>query len=430
MNGNRPFVVLGVAALILLALFYYFGKGGKARTFNWKETYALDSKEPYGAFVFHELLASNEYPVDNITQSLKDELPENPDTVSNYIFVGQSLFLDSTDTQRLLRFVENGNNALIASKTIPYDLMFYIVQQECIEGLWDDYERSYSDTLMTMDFDHPTLADKQGYSYKYIDKFEVKRYTWHYIDSVHFCGDSSSLTSLGTWRTDNGDSNTNFAKIRFGTGHFYLHTNPIAFTNIQLLDQRRKDYAQGVLAHLPKGKNYWDAYGQQDESIGRMQNDEEDLTQASLSGKTPLQYVLSQPPLAWAWYVLLALAILYLFFKAKRRQRIIPVLHENRNTSLEFVSTVGSLYFQQKKHRNIALKQMQLFLNQVRNRYGIATKVLGTAFEQQLSQLSEVPLVEIKALMAMHRDIEQHAIPEKTLIAFNRAIEDFYEKCK
>lgn len=430
MNGKRPFIILGLAAVILLGLFIYFGKGGTARTFNWKENYKKGNDDPNGASVAYELLNGDKaYPVTDIVKSVKEDLPEDPDTLSNYIFIGPSLYLDSMDTQRLLTFVENGNNAFISSKTIPYDLMFYLNYEECEGAFWDDYGQ-FTDTLVTANFDHPDLLDSTAYTYKFIKKFSVEEYLWNYIDSSHFCGDASSLTALGSWKGTKGSPKVNFVKAKYGSGYFYLHSTPLMFSNLQMLDEHRSNYANKVFAHLPKGGLYWDVYGKQDENIGRKQNEAENESIASLSEKSPLQYILSQAPLAWAWYLMLVLAILFLFFRAKRRQRIIPVLHENKNTSLEFVSTIGGLYFQQKNHRNISLKQMQLFLNFVRNRFGISTKDLDSNFVSQLGQLSEVPQVEVENLFLVYKNIQKtHAISEDKLIEFNTLLEAFYAKC-
>ena len=87
-----------------------------------------------------------------------------------------------------------------------------------------------------------------------------------------------------------------------------------------------------------------------------------------------MQYIFSQPALKFAWLILLAMAVLYALFGAKRRQQHIPILESNRNTSLEFINTIGLLYFQQQDHKVIFEKIMQLFRAHLRRRYGLTFK--------------------------------------------------------
>jgi hypothetical protein len=49
-------------------------------------------------------------------------------------------------------------------------------------------------------------------------------------------------------------------------------------------------------------------------------------------------------------------------------------MEANRNTSLEFINTIGLLYFQQQDHKVIFEKIMQLFKAHLRRRYGLMLK--------------------------------------------------------
>ena len=428
MKDKRPLIIFGIAAVILLIVFLYIMGGG--RRFDWSENYKEDNKNPYGTYIVHTLL-KDYYPnlqFTDITKSIHEELPvDSIETKANYIFIGEGLYMDTADVDQLLAFVKNGNNAFISSKSIPYDLMFYVYYEECNDYFWDDY-LSIQDSLGHLNLIHEKLKSPYELDFKYIVKGNSKSYNWNYIDSVYFCEQDYSFIRLGTV---NGEY-INFAKIKYGEGDFYFHTNPIAFSNIQLLDQTGISYANKVFSHLEEGPIFWDAYSRVREGVSRRRNQNESHNpERALSAEGPLSYILDQSPLAWAWYLLLTSALLYLLFRAKRKQRIIPVYEGNKNTSLEFISTIGSLYFLQNDHKKLCKQKMKLFLGHVRDRYNITTKKIDPAFVEKLSTKSEIPEAIINKILDYYKNIDSsNFVSDNTLINFHQELAKFYKNSK
>ncbi len=428
MKDKRPVIIFGIAFVLLLLVFLLIK--GSGPNFNWTEDYREKSKEPYGTFVVHGLLDKYfpAHELKDIGSSVEKELPTEEGTEkANYVFVGEGLYMDTSDVDQLLAFVEKGNNALIASKSIPYDLMFYVYYEECNDYFWDDYVH-IQDSMGRFNMLHDSLKSEMDIDFRFIKKGKADSYKWHYIDSVYFCEEDYSFIRLGTV---NGDK-VNFAKIKYGEGYFYFHTNPIAFSNIQLLDEVGLEYASKVFSHLDEGPIYWDTYSRVRESVSRRRNSMRELNpERELSGEGPLDYILDQPSLTWAWYLLLACGFLYLLFRAKRSQRIIPVIEGNQNTSLEFISTIGSLYFLQNDHKKLSIQKMKLFLGHVRNRYSITTKEINEEFVKKLSIKSEVPEKVINKILEFYQNIKGSTfISDKTLIDFHQALEMFYKNRK
>ncbi|MEM6963274.1 MAG: hypothetical protein AAF573_00825 [Bacteroidota bacterium] len=427
MNDKRPFFILGIAAVVLLLLFVFLGNGGSK--YDWSENYEAESKEPYGSYVIHSML--NDYfpnnTLTNITESVDDELPLGKGEKSNYVFMGESMFLDSADVTTLLNFVNEGNNAFISSKTIPFDLMFELYYDECNLEPWDDYA-GVTDTMVVFNFNHPQLKDDEGYSYKYFDANKVMEYQWHYIDSVYFCDEPYSMVQLGTL----SGNRVNFAKKEYGSGAFYLHTTPINFTNFQLLDKVGLEYANKIFSHLDEGDIYWDEYSRQGEGFGRAYNRRAGGGgNRSIASEESLKYILAQPSLAWAWYLSVSLGLLYLFFRAKRKQRIIPVLEQNENTSFEFISTIGRLYFLQNDHKKLCIQKMKLFLSYIRDRYNLITTNTDDTFKKKLAAKSEVDPNTINKIFDYYKNVKSSSfVSEKTLIEFHERMDLFYKNCK
>ena len=427
MGDKKPFYILGVAAAVLLLFFIFLGDDSER--FDWSENYEAESKDPFGTFVINKVL-SDYFPSNKFTEikeGLDEELPTSSDTNSNYVFVGESMFLDSADVASLLNYVSEGNTAFISSKTIPFDLMFELYYEECNYEPWEDYA-TISDTFAIFNFLHPQLKN-EGYPYWFTSGGEIVAYGWNYIDSAYFCAEPHSMIQLGTI-----NDQVNFAKKEYGIngGSFYLHTTPMNFTNMSMLDKTELVYANKVFSHLTEGDIYWDEYSRVGEGFGRAYNQRRSGgSNRTIASEESLKYILAQPSLAWAWYLMIGMGFLYLFFRAKRKQRIIPVLEQNENTSFEFISTIGRLYFLQNDHKKLCQQKMKLFYAYIRDRYNLNTTKVDDEFMTKLIAKSEVPSPVLKKIFDFHKNIKSSQfVSEQTLIDFHLRMDEFYKNCK
>jgi hypothetical protein len=122
--------------------------------------------------------------------------------------------------------------------------------------------------------------------------------------------------------------------------------------------------------------------------------------------------------------------LVYMLFASKRVQRIIPIVKPPVNLSLQFTRTIGSLYYQQHDHRDIAVKKMIYMLEKVRQQYFLQTVQTDEAFRIKLAHRSNISMDTINGVFDIYeRDIRRvYTIDEKTLIAFNTALEKFYQE--
>lgn len=437
MQTNRTPILLAAVAIALIgAMFYYVYESSNPK-FDWEESswkkkgYDEKNDQPYGSLVVHRLL-ENFFPgkkLSDITENLALELPIDPaSTGHNYVFIGEALFMDSLGTQKLLDFVAAGNTAFISSKTIPFDLMSFIYLEECDAAPWDDYEM-LEDSFAQLSLRTPTLPDSAT-QFFFADRNKPKLYNWHFIETYYFC-DSLPHVPLGYL---NGNQ-INFAAYPHGKGRFLLHTNPIAFSNFSLLRSETRPYVQGVFSHLAVGDIYWDAVSRVPEAVGRKRNGSNGR---SLASEHPLTYILKQPALAWAWYLIAAMAITWLIFRAKRRQRIIPVLAKNENSSYEFISTIAHLHFREKNYPGLATQGMRHFLAQIRERYSLVAPIdpisglprTDDVFFQKLSALSEVPEMEIRRVFGLYANTQNYTPTEEMAVDLHLAMEAFLKAAK
>ena len=120
--------------------------------------------------------------------------------------------------------------------------------------------------------------------------------------------------------------------------------------------------------------------------------------------------------------------LLFIFFRDKRNQKIIPILKSNSNTSLEYVQTIGSLYFQSGEHKKIAIQKMKVFLADIRTKYKVQTTDFNESFYVQLSIKSKVSIGIIKEIFERYKFLENlSTADEQILIDFYQSIETFYK---
>jgi hypothetical protein len=418
--------LIGLALITALVLLVW----NRQSSFSWRETYRMDSKEPYGAYVLHELLEdyTPARKVIDLRDSLAQALPASPgDGPASYVFVGEGLYMRPGDRDALLAFVEAGNTAFVSCKTPPHDLMFYLYYDECPATPWQGFDQLVEDTVQ-LNFSHPRLARTDGFTFVFTEDHHPELTYWRYFSGDYFCGLPAGFDALGYLN----NSLVNFVRLPLGEGWFFIHSSPQVLTNYFLLTEDGRQYAERLLSHLPDGPVYWDEYSRIPEQLARDFNQDSSAPaeERKLRSEGPLQYILGQPPLAWAWYLLLLTGLLYMIFRTRRRQRIIPVLEPNRNTSLAFVQNVGRWYYQKSGHQQVASLAIKLLRGFVWERYGLQWRHDET-FLQQLANRSGVDPQLLAAIAKDVKNIPQYTgLVEPELIKFHQRLERFYRTAK
>lgn len=424
---DRRQLTWGGVALLLIVLAVWAINGRDP--FDWQESYKIKDKQPYGLFAMHELLQN--YTAPGAFRTLKDSVAgQLPDTATaqaaNYVFVGEGMYMRPQDRDDLLAFVAAGNNAFIAAKVLPYDLMFYLYYDECAGQPWEGLVQ-LPDTVARVNFFHPALAAEKDYSFRYVRKFKAEMTYWDYFPDTYFCDMNGGFVPVGAF----GDALINMVQVPYGSGYFYLHTQPQLFTNYFVVQPQGRSYTERALGHLGDGTVYWDEYSRVSERKANEQNELNGAPRRQLQSQSPLQYVLNQPPLAWGWYVLVALGVLYMLFRAKRRQRPIPVVHPPQNTSLKFVQSIGRLYYQRAGHQQLAIEAVRLLRTFVKERYGLQWRDNDAEFVENLSLRAGLPLTQVEELVRDARNMPTYSsLLESELIRFHQRLERFYQTAK
>lgn len=403
--------------LVAFLVYNHFSSDDEENKFSWFENLNHNSDQPYGLSIFSEIMES--YFEDEDFEILDKQFSHydlEDEKGAIFLSAGKSIYLKWEDQEALFEFVENGNTAMLLVENVPQyfkdELFRYYFELD-----YDYSKRNISN------FFHPEIKTEDGYAFEYLYIDKVVEYPWASYPSSLFKSYVSKAEALGYYG-ERGSRKVNFLRVPYGDGYFYIHCNPIFFTNYFLIDKELSRYTQAVLAHLPKGEIYYDDF----HHTIYFQIDPYDDTGPSVS---PLDYILSKKSLKWSLYTLLSLSLLYVIFQSKRKQRIIPVLETKSNTSLEFVETIGLLYFKQNDHRNLVGLQWRLWLGYVRDKYRLSTKNLDDKFIQKLSVKSGISKEAIKEIISEYDSIsKQSSINADRMSAYYQLLEAFYQNSK
>ncbi|MEM9929888.1 MAG: hypothetical protein AAF840_08730, partial [Bacteroidota bacterium] len=363
--------------------------------------------------------------VDDSLAALRDTLA-GP---SNYIFVGEYAYYNETSVTDLLDYVERGNNAFIAAYDLPEELGTSLFSYDCYYSFYDTDERMLSESMDTVMMQ--LLWDSTEFEVYNVYDFEPFNRLTSYFNGGLFCDDLLDNEIIGTF----SEVNINFARLNWGQGNFYVHTNPLFFTNYYLVDSLQYQYAEAILAVLGPGPVYWDESCRVPPSAARKRSNQSARNSGRgynggrnlLTGNEALSYIQEQAPLALAWYTLLVATFLYIIFRGKRRQRIIPIIHRRENSSKRFIDTISRLVYQKGHHLALAKQELASLRHFLLERFGLKWRE-GEPPPENLAEVTgiadaaaERALIEIR-IIQNRKYLEDHE-----LIRFYRAIEPIYK---
>ena len=370
MKGSRLYWTLLIAFLVI----FFILENLSPHKFSWIPTYDKNDKEPFGSYVFDDVVSSsiNDYSVVNKTfyQVFKED-----STLTGHAFLiteNKLPFVD-VDIEYLYKLIHQGNQVMICADRLPY----YLEDTLNIRIEYRDYypplsRLTYETTKRDSIFFETDTLNAEHF-------FEV--YTQMHPVYIIAGRNKQVYDSDSTNNTDLSESNGTSTKLEFtpancdsmevlvwddnirplvirtfiGKGELFIVSTPLMFTNYGMLDKKNASYIFRLLSYMKdKPLMRIEAYGSHEGNK-----------------ETPLRYILSEPPLRWAIYFSLLLLLSFMFFAAKRRQRVIPIVNTPPNRNIEFMQLISNLYYQ--KHNNVEILKMKytFFCAEVKNFTGI-----------------------------------------------------------
>ncbi len=394
-TNRRYWFILSALFIGLVLLEYY-----RPRPLDWQRSYSKDDTIPYGTYLLFESLESYfAQPASVNRRSLYEVVYEETFAPQNLFFICQRFEPDSLDTQALKNAVSSGAHAFIATEYLGDYLTDFLGVRLRTDWAFsdDDEDTDEHQKEETGIYFLENFIDEERYLYFFRKGSTASYFTYLKEDTL--------VVALG----QNAKDKVNFLKVPHGKGYFWLHANPLLFTNYSMVQEIPRNYLEKSLSQLPSAPILWDSYY----TLGRKE------------ARTPLRFILANDALRWAYYLCTVAFLLFVLFESKRRQRVIPVVRSPTNTTLEFVETIGQMYFQKKQHTDLALKKIQFFKAFLREHFFVQTAVLNAQVAEKIAARTACNVGDLYALFNLIERIEHapHPLTEDELLRLSERIE-------
>jgi hypothetical protein len=404
LKGNRKYYLIFILLFLGLAAFQFMAP----KPVNWNRTYLSSHKIPFGTNALFQLLNSGFIAAeirqeDQSVYSLL-KLRAKTDSPATYLFIDNQVKFDKLDTKELMKFVSEGNTVFISASVInglladTFKLETDIPFNNYFSFEKDTAKEKKQETFLN--FSNPRMKNKNAYGYNGI-----------FQNNFFSSFDTLKAVVLAT----DQKNKTNLLRMDHGRGKFIFSSVPDVFSNYFIVNDQSREFAYKTLSYAANPVIYLD----------------EHYKSKRLKSDSPMGYVLANDSLYAAWILALLSLLLFMLFETKRKQRIIPVIVPLKNTTLEFVEVVGSVYFSAKNHKVIAEEKIIVFLEFIRHRFQVSTRLYDEAFYRRVFLLSGITIDDLKYLFERIDRIQfKQSITESELIELNSLIDNFYKNNK
>ena len=365
---NKKFL-LGIVVFLLFVLVMEFNAPAK---FVWRPTFGHYDCQPFGCAVFDTLMQKSIPAGYHVTNKTFAQLERDGYGKKPHAILVQTLAFNPTETDRraLSRLLKAGNKVLIVTSDFVCDsskINFGVAVSGRDTFLPQWVKKSLSDYQIPMDtlywnavkpytpHTYQVYTSMSGYEIEVNEGVQCDTLLCAFQRSIDGDVDTTDVSCDvdddeyadkigGYWQA-------RLIRIRWGKGELFLSCDPLLWTNYGVLDPEINGLlfrAMSQFRGLPVTRT--DAYAPKNE----------------INKESPLRYWLQNAPLRWCVYLTLLGLLLFCVFYARRRQRVIPLVKQPENKSLEFVKLIGTLYYQKHENHDLLQKKYSYFAETVR----------------------------------------------------------------
>ena len=398
MSKNRNIILLIAGFLLILIVMLLTTEFREVSDHKWNESFDFEDEEPQGLYIFKELA---ERYFDTIPLTLNDFAPDSlgenglyiqfvPNFMSDEVFF--SLFDLVHEGHDVLIISDNFNINLADTLSYSFDNVFQIGNQ------------------LEFNFLDPEIARDYDYRYTFLNEEfnDTLTNSFNLIEGTYWDTDKTFV------KVATPDSLALMVAFPFGEGRLFYHAKKDLFYNHSFRQDGMFDYTERIFAHFAP-----DHISLLDPRTASEFGSNDD--------KNPLQFIMSNPPLKAAYYLLILGALLYVIFRGKRKQRVIPVLKKKQNTSLQYVDTVSQLFYQQGQHEKLVSHMRNIFYHKMQKKFFIPPD--HKDYVQVLSKKSRISATELQYVIDRFNSLDDYfTFNENELISLNRRLENIYSK--
>ena len=382
---NKKFLIFIVGFLVLVFLLELSAPS----MFVWDPTFSHHDRQPFGCAVFDSLMKKSVPAGYEVTRKTLSQLEREGYGKKPHAFLIQSIDFNPspTDLRALDRLLKTGNKVFIATSSITPDSLYPDLQLT-ISGQYGFSPMQVKASIENQEIPYDTLVWCRQSPY------QEEKYTLYSAmsgDKVDVDKPAKYDILVKNWQTDDYTDRVDsywvprVVRIQRGKGELFFSCEPLLLTNYGILDEQANGLVFRLMSQfrgLPIVRT--EAY----------------TPQAEINEETPLRFWLQNEPLRWAIYLTLGGLLLFCMFYARRRQRIIPVVEEPANRSLEFVKLIGTLYHQKHINRDLLQKKYGYFAETLRRMTMIDVEDIESRKENiaQIAIRTGMPEAEVRMI--------------------------------
>ena len=382
--------ILYIISFVIINLMFSCSQEKKT---DWRVTFDKNSKDPYGCYIAYHLLKDifPETKIEsgrNIFKEINSSL-DKPQLASSIgrmsIVVCKRFEADSLELDKMLRYIKKGNTILIFAENYSKNIFSYFhAESNTVYSSIKSFSIGQEDTIENQ----KTFIFFNHRKYQYLYSGLPVQYDFTidstYDEEIYYLTYSNSIDTPSSLISSDEE------------GTFMICRNPITMTNHFLLQNNNRNYFEYLMSFFSSYHSHLTWYS-------TLERNARDETEVDWS------WLINFPPLFYAFLMLATLFLFYTLFEGKRRQRSIPILPSNTNSSLEFTETVGLLYFNKKDNRNLSEKMITHYLENIRTKHNLKTNEMDQDFVIRLAQRTNHSFEETNAFMAYLQYIRDSA---------------------
>lgn len=375
---------------------------------------------PFDAEVFYEMLPALAGPVEAVGVTPYERLADSALVGTTYVILTRTYTPDAAEAGRLLRYVARGNTLVVAAHVMGGPLGEALgtsrVAADGRRGLrtlwadeWPGLARGTLDRGDTLQLVSPSVAGAYGFPVTVVTS------TLEGVDSSQAA--VRGVAPAGGGRPTKGEAGPHADPVlvttAWGRGRVVVSSTPLAFSNAALTGPGdAAAFVAAVFADVPRGPVLWD-----------------DSTKPYRShAQTPLRFVLGTPSLRWAYGLLMATGLLYVFFRGRRWQRAIPEVPPPPNAQREFARTVGHLHWASGDTRALARLKARTVLDRLERELRLPEPALTDETARRAAAHAGIAPDDVLDLFARLRHLADHPGTSTEWIALDQQIESFFAR--
>lgn len=379
---------------------------------NWNKEYQLAEKDPKGLYLFNKLLRAH---IDrkqamsfiSDAKDLETVLADSTEQHS-YLFVGNRFGLETSEFDSILKRVSQGSDLFLA---------YHEMTENLVSSMFDRYGTVF-------DYDEEINVFMGQKKMRMINLYQNDTVAKNWLAFDPACVAKDSMIELASFM-----ELTALVELQHGDGRIYLSTTPELFQNYQIKRNPGFEFTSMVHDLLPKDQDvYILEVGRLSDDYGTQDVDELDEGEGK-EDNSYLRVIFENKTLLKAFLAAILGILIFLIFRSKRIRPVVPYLEPKKNTTRAFVETLTSIYFSKRNPYGMLSLQRRNFYNVIQKHFFIdLQRREGERELLALSEKSNVPLEEIKSLVAILETKEAFEVSDQTIVQVHKRKQDFYKR--